>query len=297
MKNILITCAVVFCMTAAQPVNAQTVYYTPSTDIAVLEAYIVQLQSLLAELRRLERTSVTYYTPTTSSGSSEIAIYTSGTDEVDDESVTLKGKVDFGRSDEAAVWFEYGRSRGALTEQTIAVVLDEDDDEERFTTRISDLREETTYYYRAVGEDEDGAREYGSIYSFKTSDESRRNDDEPEVDTDRATNITDFSAKLRGDVDMNDFKNGLVFFVYGEDEDLVEDIADDYDEYRDIDEDGDDLQKVLVDSNLDDDSDYYYTAYNLDDDTDIYFSLCVEFEDEDDDELIICGDVEEFETD
>jgi len=291
-------------MLTAQPVAAQTMYYTASTDIAVLEAYIAELQTLLIELRRLEALQTTPsptvrgITYTQSNTDSEVAVYTHGTLEVTDDAATLKGKVDFNRSDEATVWFEYGSSRSSLNKQTIAVVLDEDDDNERFSARIGRLDDDETYYYRAVAEDEDGARDYGSITSFATRDDDRRSHgDEPEVDTDSARNITETSAQLRGDVDMNDFNNGIVFFAYGEDEDQVEDITDDYDAYRDIDEDGDDLQKVRVASDLDNTADYYYNVYGLDDDTDIYFTLCVEYEDEDDDETIVCGGVEDFETD
>ena len=96
---------------------------------------------------------------------------------------------------------------------------------------------------------------------------------------------------------MNDFNNGLAFFVYGEDEDQVEDITDEYDEYRDIDEDGDDLQKVFVDDNIDGSISARADIRGLDDDTDIFFTFCVEYEDEDDDEVLVCGDVEEFTTD
>src|SRR6185436_4292358 len=53
-------------------------------------------------------------------------------------------------------------------------------------------------------------------HSSHSSHSSHRND-EPEVNTGSVTNITDESAKVRGEVDMNDFENGKVFFVYGED--------------------------------------------------------------------------------
>ncbi len=35
----------------------------------------------------------------------------------------------------------------------------------------------------------------------------------------------------------------------------------------------------------------------LDDDTEYFFQICVEFEDDDDDETLECGGVEDFETD
>jgi type II secretory pathway pseudopilin PulG len=122
-------------------------------------------------------------------------------------------------------------------------------------------------------------------------------DDEPDAETESARDVEDNTAELRGEVDMNDFNNGLVFFVYGEDEDQVEDIEDDYDEYSDIDEDGDDLQKFIVDRDLDDDESYRGDVFGLDEETDYYFQICVEYEDDDDDEVIVCGGVEDFETD
>ena len=134
------------------------------------------------------------------------------------------------------------------------------------------------------------------VFIINDRDEERNNnDDEPDVDTFSARDIEDDEAELRGEVDMNDFRNGLVFFVYGEDEDEVEDAVRE-DEYRDIDERGDDLQKVIVDRDLDRSEEYERTVRNLDEDTRIYFTLCVEYEDEDDDEALECGDIEDFRT-
>ena len=96
---------------------------------------------------------------------------------------------------------------------------------------------------------------------------------------------------------MNDFRNGIVFFVWGEDEDQVDDIERDYDSYSDVDEDGDDLRKERVDSDLDGRASYRLDIRGLDDDTEYYFAICVEYEDEDDDEVLACGSTEEFETD
>ena len=96
---------------------------------------------------------------------------------------------------------------------------------------------------------------------------------------------------------MNDFRNGEVFFVWGEDEDQVSDIEDDYDEYDDVEEDGDDLQRFLIDRDLDDKGNYFVVIGGLDDDTDIYFTLCVGYEDEDSDMVIDCASVKDFRTD
>ena len=158
-----------------------------------------------------------------------------------------------------------------------------------------------TYYWRDYDRDHDRYYRYDDkirvVSRPRGYGDDDDDDDEPDVETEAARDIDDDSAELRGEVDMNDFDDGLVFFVYGEDEDQVEDIEDDYDEYRDIDEDGDDLQKFTVDSNLDGRDDYRADIRGLDDDTEYYFQICVEYEDDDDDEVIECGGVEDFETD
>jgi hypothetical protein len=74
-------------------------------------------------------------------------------------------------------------------------------------------------------------------------------------------------------------------------------VEDDYDRYEDVEEQGDDLQVVRVDRELDTSANYRLDIDGLDDNTDIYYTICVEYEDEDDDELIACGAVESFETD
>ena len=157
-----------------------------------------------------------------------------------------------------------------------------------------------SYYWRQYDYSRDRDRYYrydDKVRVVSRPRGHRDSDDEPDVETESARDIDDDSAELRGEVDMNDFNNGLVFFVYGEDEDQVEEIKDEYDEYRDIDEDGDDLQKFIVDRDLDDDENYRRVVSGLDEDTDYYFQICVEYEDDDDDEVIICGGVEEFKTD
>jgi len=154
----------------------------------------------------------------------------------------------------------------------------------------------SSYYGYTGGANYYGASAYG-FYGQTTSWNTRsNNDDRPDVETLSARDIEDNSAELRGEVDMNDARNGRVFFVYGEDRNDIEDVEDE-DQYNDIDESGDDIQKVLVDSDLDNREDYDRNVSGLDDDTRIYFRICVEYEDEDNDDRLECGDVENFRTD
>lgn len=279
--------------------NAYNYNYNSPEHIASLEAQVRQLLVLLQQLQSMQQYHNYYVTdPVYYDGNSQVDVVTRSARDIEDDRATLRGEVDFNNEDEATVYFRYGTSATNLSRETVHIVLDEDDDDEEFTQRIQNLRRDETYYFRAVAEDENGRRDYGNILSFETDDRySSRDDDEPEIDVNEADDVDEDSAELSGDVDMNDFNNGIVFFVWGEDEDQVEDIEDDYDEYSDIDEDGEDLQKYRVDSDLDGNAYYYANIYGLDDNTDHYFNLCVEYEDEDDDPVITCGDMEEFTTD
>ena len=251
------------------------------TDLRLL------LQDIIAYLRELQDTAQTL--------ESEVEVSTHSAANVDNDSATLRGEVtDFNDSDYATVWFEYGRSSSALTTKTSTKRLNDSSDGE-FSRNVTGLREDTKYYFRAVARDDNGRNDYGSIVSFATDETSPQ--DEPDVSTRSATDITDDSAILRGLVDMNDFRNGRVFFVYGEDEDRIDEVSDDYETYEDVDEHGDDLQKVLVDRDLDDSDSYEEKVTSLNDDTEHFFNLCVAYEDEDSDDVITCGSARSFTTD
>lgn len=263
--------------------------YVVQSDLRELQQLIAQLRQLIRELNRLQIRGDFDF-------DSEVDISTRTPTDIDSHEAVFRGRVlDFNNSDFADVWFEYGTSRSNLNRSTIRERVDEDEDE-NFERRVTNLRSGTNYYYRAVGKDDEGDRDAGSTIRFRT-DGSSRNDDEPNLNTRSAININDDSADLRGSVDMNDFNNGEVFFVYGEDEDEVQDVEDDFDSYSDVDEDGDDLQKVRVDSDLDGQESYEERVRNLDDNTKHYFSMCVGYEDEDDDDVIKCGSVLTFITD
>jgi hypothetical protein len=279
----------------------QNQYY--DQRLQMLLAQIEQLQRLLEQLQSNSIINVNYDWDYVSSNydDSEVEIQTRSATDVDDDSAELRGRVtDFNRSDYADVWFEYGTVSSNLYKRTPITRIDEDEDED-FSFRIAGLRDDTRYYYRAVAEDDDEEKDYGSIFDFRTDDDngssSYYGDDEPDVTTRNAFDIDEDSARFEGEVDMNDFRNGEVFLVYGEDEDQVDDIADDYDSYSDVDEDGDDLQKIRIDSDLDGDSSYEVRVNGLDDNTDYYFALCVGYEDEDDDDVIECSSTRDFETD
>ena len=85
-------------------------------------------------------------------------------------------------------------------------------------------------------------------------------------------------------------------FVFGEDESQIEDVEDDFDTYSDVDEDGDDLRKVEVDTDVDGTESYTKNVSGLSDNESYYYVLCAEYNDTNNDEKIICGGVKSFET-
>lgn len=212
--------------------------------------------------------------------------------DIDDEEATLYGDVDVDDAPYVDVWFEYGEG-GDLDEETRDKRVYDDG---RFSIDIDDLDDDERYYFRAVAEDPNGDRSYGQIMSFEADGHSSSDDDEPDVETLSASNIEEHSAEIEGEVDMNDYDDGDVFFVWGEDESLVEDVEDE-DSYGDIDEEGDDLQKYRVYTNLDGYRTFWLEIYGLDQNQDHYYRICVEYEDDDNDDTLMCGDVEHFETD
>jgi hypothetical protein len=280
---------------------------TPVANAASNQSRINELESLIsrlqAELNQLLRNQD--YNPT------RPGMVTTGVAVQDSsDSVEFYGTVSSAVRAERA-WFEYGPTR-SLVYSTVAAELNASRDQS-FRIVADDLDRNRTYYYRAVVEDRFGNIKEGVIRSFTL--ESRYNDDDryddrdddddrddrddedrPEVETEDTYRITSSAAEIRGEVDMNDGEDGVVFFVYGEDEELVEDVTDE-DTYGDIDTDGDDLQKVRIESGFDDEARFYAYLTGLDNDTEHYYRMCVAYEDEDGDDAIECGDVESFETD
>ncbi len=254
-----------------------------------LQRYIDELLALIERLKAVQNGG--------SSSVGDIRVSTQSATNIDEDKATLRALIDMGSEDEGELYFEYGTTYGNLNEDSNVTSLDDADDGDILEETISGLNDDTRYYFRAVVEDEDGDKRYGAILSFTTDDTGSSNDDEPRVTTNTAQNVDSDSADLRGEIEMNDYENGIAFFVFGEDEDQIDDVESDFNTYSDVDEDGDDLRKVLVDSDVDGTESYTQNVSSLDDNDDIYFALCVEYDDEDNDETLICGGVRTFVTD
>lgn len=154
------------------------------------------------------------------------------------------------------------------------------------------LDEGEKYYYVLCAKDEDGNILDGGRRSFETNggDDNNDNDKDPHATTKSAKDVDEESAELRGEVDMNDFDDGTVFFVWSTDRDDVDDARDE-DEYSDI----DDAEKEKVDTNHDGDDSFDLDIDDLDTNDKYYFAICVEYYDNGD--KLECGTIKSFETD
>jgi hypothetical protein len=289
--------------------SAESYYYTPTyqtQNTAQIQSLLNQLYVLIAQLQKLQSQqgyygTHTYTKPVTTypvyyNSNYDVEVSTEDSDQESDDTVTLYGEVDLDSAPYALVSFEYGTDSD-LDEETATIKKTSDGS---FSIEVDDV-DDDQYYFRAVATDPSGDTTYGSIKGFDFNGNNNDDDDDndgdtPEVTTDDAEDIDNNSAEINGEIDMNDFENGVAFFVYGEDDGDVEDVEDE-DSYNDISSMGEDLQKVLLSSNLDDNRTFSARVQNLNEDTEIFYRICVAYEDEDNDDVIECGSVESFETD
>jgi hypothetical protein len=263
--------------------------YNPQYDIVSLEKRIAELLILIERLKDVQGGGDAFL--------GDIRVSTQSASSINKDSAVLRALIDMNNENEGKLFFEYGTSFGNLSKDSDTVSLDEDDDGDVLEEEVSGLEDNSRYYFRAVVEDENGDKRYGATLSFVTDDNRSSNNDEPSLRTQSAQNIDSDSADLRGEVDMNDYENGKAFFVYGEDESQIEDVESDFDTYTAIDEDGDDLRKVEVDTDVDGTESYTKNVSGLSDNESYYYAMCVEYDDADKDETLVCGAVKSFKTD
>lgn len=147
----------------------------------------------------------------------DLQVNTLSPDDVDENSAVLVGEIDTG--DNVDVWFELSDDEdevdnGDADEYNVSNDQDEGDE---FEKTVSGLDEDTKYYYRACGEDQDGNEDCGTIKSFTTDDGNTtptNTASKPSVSTLPATSITTVSAQCNG-VFASNGANTSVYFKYG----------------------------------------------------------------------------------
>lgn len=313
-----------------QSAHAQVYYYTstyqPQTSTnAQIQSLLNQVYALMAQIKTLQQNTtytVTPYVPYTNYTNYgtyyypnyyqyNVQVTTESSDSIDRNSEELQGSVSLDGAPYANVWFEYGRNGNITSKSDVRRVTANGN----FTIDVDGLNSSGRYYYRAVSEDPSGTRDYGSLMSFTTGSSNNNNNycydqynnryncnghnynngNEPDATTQGADNISRNSVELHGRVDMNDFENGTVFFVYGKNQSKVEDVENE-DRYGSIYEYQQDLQKVQVYSNLDGSRTFWDDEYGLDANSRYYYRICVGYQDNNDDDTLSCGDIETFYT-
>ena len=273
--------------------NTNVTYYyvacgqnATSSDQGSVQSFIIQGQPVNLEVETLNPTNV--------------ELYNGGLN----AQATLKGRVISGNTN--FVYFVFGPSSVSISCYSgfnRVYPLDHTDPRgpgDTFESNQLGLVPETTYHYQACANDSHGDTAIGDVVSFTTPGEGSGNG-QPQADTQGPDNVDEDSAELNGRIEMNDVNNGIVFFVYGQDEDRIADVAFDYNTYDQVesDEDNDDFMVTLVDPDNDDDGwrNYDKNVYSLDANERYYYQICVEYVNESGNDDLECGGVEDFRTD
>ena len=176
-------CAVLLVLAFLVPsgAHAQTVtQFQPQTReqiIAYLYGQITQLQILLAEKLAEERGSSSSLGSSNSSNNNsssraDVEVATLGVQNITEDSVTLRGEIDLDGVDEVFVWFEYVDEDERERETAVKRLTSSRGDRQTFIIQVRNLKKDEKYFYRAVAEDENGDRDFGSARSFTTKGDS-----------------------------------------------------------------------------------------------------------------------------
>lgn len=256
-----------------------------SALIQQLQAMIVKLQKQLEQQKQGQSdTSV-----------NTIDVVTRKSDSISYDKAKLNGEVKFKNKEKAIVYFEYGKDKAELNSKSNQKTINKKDESKTFSFNVKELDNDTVYYYRAVGEDETGIKNYGGVYSLKTGIDSLGGK-LPSIKTGKFDNVDNHEAEINGSVNMYNYEHGIVFFAYGESRSRVDSVDTDYDEYTAVKEDGKNLKKASVDNDLSSHVSYGLDLTGLTKDTKIYYSVCVQFTDEDGNKDIGCGETLSFVT-
>jgi hypothetical protein len=299
-SHLFMSCMIMALVAVSVPTHsvhaATNSQYAPES----LEEMIAYLFGIITQLQaQLDAQNGGTSGTTNTSNSSQVSVTTLSPTSISRYEATVRAEART-RSQSGDVWFEYGTD-GDLDEDTEKKSFSANHSV-TFTSTIEDLRSNTRYSYRAVLREDDGDYTYGQIKTFTTdssnsSNSSSNNDDEPEVETTDVDDISGDNATIFGFIDMNDFEEGTAFFVYGRDEDLVNDVENDYEEYGDIVAPVNGFGKALVDKSFSGNDEISFELDGLVEDSTYYYRACVEYDEDSNDYVIICGDTEDFESD
>ena len=193
---------------------------------------------------------------------------------VDEDSATLQGDVDFSADvDSGIVFFEWGTSSSNLYNDTSDQARSSDSN---FSANITGLNDNTRYYYRAVLEGDNGQTYYGPIKNFTTDADAPAGTD-VEIDTRTESSVQDDSARLNGRLISGD--NNEVWFAFSGTDSTPSCTSS--------------AQRVSVSGTYDSGESFSKTVTGLDANEKYYFRACTLDNDGD----VLSGDIEDFTTD
>ncbi|MCA9360469.1 hypothetical protein KC730_01095 [Candidatus Kaiserbacteria bacterium] len=244
-------------------------------------------------------------------------VQTLSAENIEYNTAVLRGEVDLRSIDSGLVFVVYGYEKSKVAEvgskyKTFVEIPASNNDKVRtkvlnkiangfdsYKLKLSSLVQDTEYFYQIcvqynMGDD---AVSCGQIESFVTNLRDPRSNDfgQPRVSIDTATNVTAYTADVKGSVDMKDGKAGIVFIVYGESKNLVNLVDVESNKYSNVEESYEYLQKDRIETNLLGKSEYNLIIDDLDRDTEYFYRLCVEFDGEK--SGLECSPVHSFVTD
>lgn len=229
------------------------------------------------------------------------------------EEIFLEVRLDMRDTDDGLVYVVYGESQAQVDDAVGEEYRDIDEDDEdlqkkriairaigtqTYAVELDDLNENRQHFY-AVCVEYEGRRDgivCTRVGTFTTPDDVFG--DAPRVFT-SAMQVSGNTAVFSGSVQMRSFRNGQAFFVHGTDENAVE-RSEGEKAMTAIRQNGDRLQRVLVDGDVDKSDSFRLTVPDLQFGTAYTARLCVEFKNEDEhgrDQMFVeCGEVQSFTT-
>ncbi|MCA9357028.1 hypothetical protein H6784_00030 [Candidatus Nomurabacteria bacterium] len=179
-STLMVAITLVFTPVFTQAATVSSDYKPQSLQemIAYLYGIIAQLQAQLDAQNGVSRTPVNSSSDGVgvarpgSVSSSDIEVETLSATNIDVYEVDLRGRIDLNSRSYAYVWFEYGEDKDMDDTTTKRKITDSRSGWQSFSTNIDNLQDDQKYYFRVVGEDSRGDRDYGSIRSFTTDDRS-----------------------------------------------------------------------------------------------------------------------------
>lgn len=268
-------------------------------DVAVVCGDVVSFETT-------ERTRSTNYRPASATTNTATAINA--------YDATVRGSVRINDSADAISFFAYGEQRDLVA--AIKTTYDEYADikergdllqidrvdvrlnaDESYEEVIDDLERGTDYFYSlcVAYDDEKTGIACGSVRTFTTDARDRSNPVLQEI----METVSGDSVRFMATASMRDYRNGIVFLVYGVDEKAIDSVVT-KNTFSAVRQNGDRLQKISLDTDLDGRDVYEVTQYDLQREAEYWYRACIQYETEDDRnravDRLVCSATKAFST-